>query len=191
MDQLEKRTVKTKRSLEYTYYISRTSEANVSRPALLFLHGFPDSHLLWYKVVAGLSDLETRILVPDLLGYGGTSKPRDVTLYSYSGMASDLNDILRAEKILKVIVIGHDWGSWMAQRFYLHLPEMVAGVVLLNVEYQPPEQDRFDLAAVNTSSEAQFGYPRYGCKYQSRPCKLAPLLADDINRSYQCNSREA
>ena len=49
------------------------------------------------------------LLVPDMLGYGGTDKPQDPTSYKQSDMATDLIDILNAETVDKVIAIGHDW----------------------------------------------------------------------------------
>ena len=135
MSQLQKKTLTTKRSLNYTYYVSPKSEAALSNPALFFVHGFPDSHHLWTDVIANLTSLPYRFVVPDCLGYGATDKPLDKSLYSYSGMANDLVDILEAEDIKDVIIIGHDWGSVLAQRFYLHHPELCSGVVLMNVAY--------------------------------------------------------
>lgn len=44
-----------------------------------------------------------------MLGYGGTDKPLDEKLYRIKLMADDLTDILDAEKLDRVIVIGHDW----------------------------------------------------------------------------------
>lgn len=44
-----------------------------------------------------------------MLGYGGTDKPLDASLYRIKLMAKDLSDILDAENLDKVIVIGHDW----------------------------------------------------------------------------------
>ena len=49
------------------------------------------------------------IIAPDMLGYGGTDKPTDPAVYKGTLMAKDMVDILDAEKIAKVIVIGHDW----------------------------------------------------------------------------------
>lgn len=159
MSQLEKKTIQTKRSLTYTYYTSPAGKGDASKPALLFLHGFPDSALMWSEVVDSLSDLPYRVVVPDCLGYAGTSKPTDVSLYKTSGQSADLVEILQAEDIKHVIVIGHDWGALLAQRFYNHYPEMCSGLVLCNVSYRAPTAEKFDLDATNAMTTQAVGYP--------------------------------
>jgi hypothetical protein len=49
------------------------------------------------------------ILVPDLLGYGGTSKPLDVQRYKEKGKAEDIKYILDVLKLETVIGVAHDW----------------------------------------------------------------------------------
>lgn len=161
MDRLQKKTLLTKRSFTYTYYISEKSESNASKPVLFFIHGFPDSAHLWTDVVGQLSDLPYRVIAPDTLGYGGTSKPLDVEKYNYRDMTNDLEEILQAENVHKIIIIGHDWGSIIAQRFYFFHPEYVAGIILLNVAYRPPQEGKFDLTAANDFTEKTFGYPLF------------------------------
>jgi pimeloyl-ACP methyl ester carboxylesterase len=49
------------------------------------------------------------LVVPELLGYGGTDKPTDPKFYIGSGHAQDIVDIFDAEGVNQVIAIGHDW----------------------------------------------------------------------------------
>ena len=44
-------------------------------------------------------------------GYGGTSKPFRTALYNYAGMADNLHEILVAENVSRVTIIGNDWGA--------------------------------------------------------------------------------
>ncbi|EXJ56178.1 hypothetical protein A1O7_09109 [Cladophialophora yegresii CBS 114405] len=161
MAQLEKKTIQTKRSFTYTYYASPKDKGDPSAPALFFIHGFPDSAFMWSEVVDNLSDLPYKVVVPDCLGYAGTSKPKDVSAYKWSGQTADLCEILQAEGIDQVVVIGHDWGAVLAQRFYQRCPELCAGLVLLNISYRAPTEQRFDLDAWNAQTEKRFGYPLY------------------------------
>ena len=55
-------------------------------------------------------------IIPDLLGFGGTSKPTDPQMYAYDLMAQDLVDILDHEGFDKVVSIGHVHGSGLAAR---------------------------------------------------------------------------
>lgn len=160
MDAYEKKTFKTSRSLTYTYYVS-DGQATESTPALFFVHGWPDSAHLWRDVVARLSDLPNKILIPDTLGYAGSDKPTDTALYSVKGQADDMAEIIRAERAERTIIIGHDWGSSISQRTYLHHPELFSAVVLLNVAYIPPREEPFELARVNAMTAKIYGNPLF------------------------------
>src|SRR6266536_104479 len=155
MDQLEQKTFTTSRSITYTYYRSPSdSSINPKTPTLLLHHGFPDDAHLWAEIVPELLKLSYPLLIPVLLGYAGTSKPTDSSLYNYRDQSKDVSEILDAENISSVIVIGHDWGSIFTQRFYLFYPERVVGLILVNLAYIPPNHDTpFDLNGVNAITE--------------------------------------
>ncbi|KAK4497292.1 hypothetical protein PRZ48_011742 [Zasmidium cellare] len=108
-------------------------------------------------------DLGYRVVVPDLLGYGGTSKPLDVKLYTFGYQAQDLIELLDSLGIKEVIPVGHDWGSGLAQRIYHFFPERVVALVLLSVAYFPPgkEDSPRDPVAANDEFERVDGYRRF------------------------------
>lgn len=47
--------------------------------------------------------------MPDLLGYGKTSRPTNVKLYTGKGMSENILEILGHERIERVVGVGHDW----------------------------------------------------------------------------------
>lgn len=49
------------------------------------------------------------MIVPDLLGYGGTSTPLEPGMYCGNGLARDIVDVMDKEEVKKGVVIGHDW----------------------------------------------------------------------------------
>lgn len=161
MESFQKKAFVTRRSLKYTYFVSPPKEYTQKDPVLLFLHGFPDSAQLWSDVIATLLALPNKMIVPDCLGYAGTDKPEDTSLYAYKDQADDLVDILNNEKAVSTIIIGHDWGSVLAQRTYLHNRELFSGVVLVNAAYMIPTDQPFDLTSVNEQTEKTLGYPQY------------------------------
>jgi len=159
MDEFEKKTLKVARGYHYTYYTSPAIES--SSPALLFLHGWPDSASLWQYVATHLLSLSRRhrLIIPDLLGVGGTSKPTHSPAYTFSYMTKDLCQILDGEKVTTAIPVGHDWGSIVAQRFCLYAPERTAGLVMLNVCYLPANYERLrTIDEMNEGSKRAFGY---------------------------------
>lgn len=160
MDGFTHKTHTTSRSHEYAYYIHKPS-STPTKPALFLCHGFPDSALLWVDIVPALLPLGHPIIVPDMLGYDGTSKPEDPEEYSTKFMANDLYELADEEGLGTIVPVGHDWGSFMAQRLYLWRPERCAGLVLLNAAYQPPSGAHFDLETMLELTEKRFGYPSF------------------------------
>lgn len=136
----------TKRGYTYAYY---SSPAGPNRPYVLLQHGFPDSADEWEDLIINyLLPRQVGVIAPDLLGYGGTSKPTDPAEYKLGLMAADLVEILDAEGVTKVISLGHDWGSRMAQLLYNLHPDRVSGLVMVNVPYQGANRAPFDLDAI-------------------------------------------
>ncbi|KAI1326416.1 epoxide hydrolase [Xylariaceae sp. FL0255] len=185
MDTFQKKTLITKRSLKYTYYVSPAGEATKQHPALFFIHGFPDSARLWTDMIAKLGTLPNKIIAPDCLGYGGTDKPTDTKLYAYKGHAADFAEILAAENVISSVVIGHDWGSALAQRVYLHHRELFSGMILLNVAYLVPPARPLDLAKMNDLTEKMLGYRQYSYWELLTAPDGAEILNNNLERMWQ------
>lgn len=76
-------------------------------------------------------------------------------------MAIDIAELLASEGVIHAIAIGHDWGSFLAQRLYFWAPESVAGLVMLNVAYMPPFDRDFDLDRLNAAAKQSTGLARW------------------------------
>src|SRR5260370_27445977 len=62
-----------------------------SGPPLLLLHGYPQTHVIWHKIASRLAERFT-VVLPDLRGYGDSSKPEGAPRhpnYSFRPMAQD------------------------------------------------------------------------------------------------------
>lgn len=153
---VSRKTITVPRGYEYTYY---TSHPTNGKPTVLLCHGWPDEAHLWVEAVNNhLLPAGYGVIVPDLLGFAGTSKPTSHAEYAMDLMTADVAAILDAESIQSVVSLGHDWGSAFAQRFYLFHPTRVLGLVTLNVAYMTPMATPFDLDAALTTTEKYFGY---------------------------------
>ena len=82
-------------------------------PALIFLHGFPDSHRTWRHQIAHLSG-RYRCIAPDQRGYRGSSKPKGLENYTPDKIIGDVFLLADALGIDRFTVIGHDWGGAIA-----------------------------------------------------------------------------
>lgn len=104
-------------------------------PAVLLLHGYPQSHVMWHKVAPGLADRHTVVLA-DLRGYGDSSRPAsesDHASYSKRAMAVDQVGLMRRLGFETFALVGHDRGARVAHRLCLDHPEVVSRVALLDI----------------------------------------------------------
>lgn len=85
-------------------------------PAIILLHGFPESHRTWRRLVPLLED-KYRLIMPDQRGFAGSDAPQDKTEYATSKLVADLFALVDRLGIDDFTLLGHDWGgavSWAA-----------------------------------------------------------------------------
>jgi len=108
---------------------------------LLCVHGFPDLWYGWRYQIGPWVRRGYRVVVPDMLGYGGTQKPIEPSNYSAKKICADLAALLDLLEIRCAVFIGHDWGSFIAGRFALWHPNRILALAMLSVAYTPPSRD--------------------------------------------------
>ncbi|MEU9454360.1 alpha/beta hydrolase [Streptomyces sp. NPDC048277] len=110
-----------------------TAVGGTGSPVVL-LHGFPQTHLMWRHVAAGLADGHT-VICPDLRGYGASDKPADAdgTSYAKRTMAADVVALARELGHERFALAGHDRGALVAFRAGLDHPDAVTHLALLDV----------------------------------------------------------
>ncbi|KAJ6475656.1 alpha/beta-hydrolase [Mycena vulgaris] len=106
--------------------------------ALLCLHGFPDLGYGYRHQLGPWARAGFRVVVPDMLGYGASDAPVDPAQYTTKRLAGDLVALLTALGIARAVVVGHDWGAFVAGRVALWHPDRVLALVVLSVPYTPP-----------------------------------------------------
>ncbi|WP_043629790.1 SDR family oxidoreductase [Nonomuraea candida] len=85
-------------------------EGDPGRPAVLLLHGYPDTHRVWDEVAALLRD-RFHVVRYDVRGAGESSVPRDRRDYGLDRLMDDLVAVLDAVGLRRAHLVGHDWGS--------------------------------------------------------------------------------
>ena len=89
-----------------------------SGPPLLLLHGYPQTHVMWRKVAPRLAQ-DFTVVVPDLRGYGDSSKPpagENFVNYSKRVLALDQVEVMAALGHGRFAVAGHDRGARVTHR---------------------------------------------------------------------------
>ena len=102
-------------------------------PAVLLLHGFPDTHVVWRKQVGPLVRAGYRVIAPDLRGYGQTDAPEAVAAYRTEHLVADVLALLDVMGIQKARVVGHDWGALIGWVLCMEAPQRVEQYVALSV----------------------------------------------------------
>ena len=106
-----------------------------SGPPLLLLHGYPETHLMWRKVAPRLAR-EFTLVIPDLRGYGESSKPNPGAKfenYSKRALARDQVETMAGLGFERFMVAGHDRGARVAHRLALDHPQRALKVALLDI----------------------------------------------------------
>ena len=105
-----------------------------SGPAFLLLHGFPDNSHIYDDLIPHLVSAGRRTVAIDFLGFGSSDKPEGAQ-YSFSQQLGDVEAVVAALKLDKVVPVAHDAGGPAAVNFALRHPDRTAAVVLMNVFY--------------------------------------------------------
>jgi pimeloyl-ACP methyl ester carboxylesterase len=111
-----------------------------SGPLIVLVHGWPELGLSWRHQIPALAQAGYQVAVPDMRGYGGSSKPGDVAAYGTDALADDMQALATALGAERWVAVGHDWGSPVAWRCALRFPDTVRGVYSLSVPHSaaPP-----------------------------------------------------
>ena len=106
-----------------------------SGPALLLLHGYPQSHVMWHKIAPMLAD-DFTVVVPDLRGYGDSGKPHgdpEHLNYSKRAMAQDQVDVMQQLGHEEFLLVGHDRGARVSHRLTKDHPQRVRKLMTLDI----------------------------------------------------------
>ena len=104
-------------------------------PALLLLHGHPQTHVMWHRVADALARRFTVVMM-DLRGYGDSARPAatdDHKAHSKRAMALDALAVMRHHGFDRFQVLAHDRGARVAHRLAMDHAEVVERMMLLDI----------------------------------------------------------
>ncbi|MBT8413991.1 MAG: alpha/beta hydrolase [Boseongicola sp.] len=104
-------------------------------PAVLLVHGFPQTRAMWGLIANGLAR-DFTVVTADLRGYGASSKPEaldDLSNYSFRSMGRDMFALMSSLGHERFHLIGHDRGGRVAHRMSLDRPERIATLTVMDI----------------------------------------------------------
>ena len=99
----------------------RTAGIGNGGEPIIFLHGFPESSIIWSRIMVDLAAQGYQCVAPDQRGYSEGARPKKNKDYSVDKLASDVIAIADAFGFKKIHLVGHDWGAgagWTAVQLY-------------------------------------------------------------------------
>ncbi|MES2364055.1 MAG: alpha/beta hydrolase [Pseudomonadota bacterium] len=153
---------------------SKVTPGEVLRPALLLLHGFPQSHVMWHRVAQHLA-AHFFLVMPDLRGYGDSSKTAglpDHSNYSKRNMAHDVVAVMDALGVDSFNVCGHDRGGRVAHRLALDYAARVQKLCVIDIA---PTLDMYDGTSM-TQPYMEFARAYYHWFHMLQPAPLPEIM---------------
>ena len=120
-------------------------------PAILLLHGYPQTHVMWYKTAPTLAKNFT-VVAADLRGYGSSMVlPSDKSHEAYSKreMAKDMEQLMKILGYEKFFIVGHDRGGRVAHRLARDFRSKVLAISVLDI---CPTLDMYELTNMDFAS---------------------------------------
>ena len=125
---------------------------------LVLLHGFPHDRGLWTNQAQALTTAfpDTRLLIPDLPGFGRSTPPTDATMDAY---ADTIAAMLDAAGVTTAVIGGLSMGGYLALAFWRRHAARVRALVLMDTkataDAAPAREKRQDL--INAVEREGFG----------------------------------
>ncbi|MES2097434.1 MAG: alpha/beta hydrolase [Pseudomonadota bacterium] len=105
-----------------------------TNPAIILLHGFPESHRTWRHQIPDLAK-DHFVLAPDQRGFAKSSKPEGIGNYTPDKPVADLIALADHFDIGRFTLVGHDWGGAIAWMAALNHPNRIGHLIIVNAPH--------------------------------------------------------
>jgi haloalkane dehalogenase len=142
------------RAVERGPYRIHARERAGEGPAIVLMHGFPDNHHLYDRLVPHLG--ARHVVVFDFLGWGESDKPQGYE-YTFANQVGDLDAVIAGLGLESVVLVPHDASGPAAMNWAVEHPRTVASIVALNTFYGiPPDEPINPPEAIRLFSDPAF-----------------------------------
>ncbi len=113
------------------YTISYDKIGRGPKKAVL-VHGWGSSKAWWEHLAEGLAETHT-CYVPDLIGFGHSSKPTEPTAFNIEHQVATLAELIQHLKLGPVYLIGHSMGGMISITLAYRYPALVERIAVFNL----------------------------------------------------------
>src|SRR5215211_5773760 len=111
-------------------YMDVAPQGTANGRTVVLLHGNNFGGFYFKPIIDALTKEGFRVIVPDQIGYGRSSKP--IAPYNFNSQARNTFLILQHEKIERAMLVGHSMGGMLAARLATQYPKAIERVVIYN-----------------------------------------------------------
>jgi epoxide hydrolase 4 len=152
---------------------------------MLFLHGAPDIGALYASQIAEFSR-DHLAVAPNLRGFAPSGQPDAVEAYAMPRLLGDVHALLRHFGRERCILVGNDWGGYIAWVFASAYPRRVQRLIILNAPHPALylREIRSSAAQIRASqyerdyTSTAAPYPAWYNYYRADPIKVPASVAD-------------
>ncbi len=112
-------------------YMDVPASGEANGRAVVLMHGLNFFGEYWTWTIEALRSEGFRVIVPDQIGFGRSSKP--IMPYSFQKKVANTHQLLDKLGIDKAAIVGHSMGGMVATRFAFSYPESTTRLVLVNM----------------------------------------------------------
>ncbi|MEO6699800.1 MAG: haloalkane dehalogenase [Paraperlucidibaca sp.] len=99
---------------------------------VLMLHGEPTWSYLYRHMIPQVAAAGSRVIAPDLIGFGKSDKPSGLNDYSYANHMAWLNNLIEQLDLRHITLVCQDWGALLGLRLAAENPERFDAIVVGN-----------------------------------------------------------
>jgi len=152
---------------------------------MLFLHGFPDTGALYEQQMAEFRS-DFLVVAPNLRGVPPSDVPAGIGDYAMPRLLEDIHAVLNHLRHRSCVLVGNDWGGYVAWVFASAYPDRTERLVILNAPHPAihAREIRRNAAQIQASQyerafhDAAPPYPAWYNYYRADPIKVPASLED-------------
>lgn len=152
---------------------------NTDKPAVIFLHGWPDIAYSWRSQMEAIAAAGYPVFAADGRGYGWSDAPEGVENYTMEKLTSDIAAVQDHFGMEDAVLVGHDWGAIVLWQTPFYIGDRVKGCAGMNVPHMP----HYPIDPV-TLFEKHLGKNMYIVRFQEEGA-CEPILERDLSETFE------
>ena len=156
--------------------VFEAGKRHAGKPIVL-CHGWPEHAYTWRYQVPAFVAAGYHVIIPNLRGFGNSSRPAEVADYDIKHLTGDLVALLDHYGYEDATFVGHDWGANVVWSLALLHPDRIRRVIALALPYQV----RGEKPWIEWMEEV-FGPDFYFVHFNRQPGVADAILDENVSR---------